>query len=185
MLRLEPSWDLGVLVLFLLLLPLSLLLLPLHRAVNVVHRFRFHSPLDRDRAVVLLRLLPPTPAGNLVPTRVDGEVPADSGSRSSPLRVPPPWVLLLNLVFGILATSMWRVVSTDRAAFRSLQDPLSLVVPDLFLGRHWIVDHPWGLLPRNSYNDVLRGPRTSPTQQEWAREVHSRPTPPEVCKHQC
>ncbi|KAF8488955.1 hypothetical protein F5888DRAFT_1750401, partial [Russula emetica] len=49
-----------------------------------------HSPLPRP--AVRPQLLPPTPAGDLAPTGIDGEVPANPGSRASPLRAPAAWV---------------------------------------------------------------------------------------------
>ncbi len=68
------------------------LFLLLHRVVDIVRRFltNQHSPLPKSAAHAQV---PPTnPAGNLVPERVDGKCHAHSGSRASPLRVPPPWV---------------------------------------------------------------------------------------------
>ena len=49
-----------------------------------------HSP--QPKSALRPQFVSPAPAGNLVPARVDGEFPARSGSRASPLRVPPPWV---------------------------------------------------------------------------------------------
>ena len=57
-----------------------------------------HSP--QPKSAVYPQFLPPTPAGNSVPARVDGKFPAHSGSRASPLRVPPPWVYIDLLILG-------------------------------------------------------------------------------------
>jgi hypothetical protein len=46
-----------------------------------------HLQSSQPKSAVHPRLLPPTPAGNLVPAITDGIFPAHSGSRASPLRV--------------------------------------------------------------------------------------------------
>jgi hypothetical protein len=66
------------------------------------------STIPQPKSTIHPQLLPPTPAGNLVPAITDDIFPAHSGSRASPLRVLFPWVYCW-FVSGTTATGMWQV----------------------------------------------------------------------------
>jgi hypothetical protein len=78
-----------------------------------------HSPRPES---VHLQVQPPASAGNLIPARVDGEHPADSGSRLS-------WEL-----------GSWpQACGSSCHGPRRLRDPILLASPCSFL--RWYVDH--------------------------------------------
>jgi hypothetical protein len=84
-----------------------------------------HSP--RPKSATHLQRPPPNPAGNLVPARVGGKCP-NSGSRASPLRVPPPWVYDQFLIWESWPPAEWRV--------------LAALIP-LPSGSPWLFRRPW------------------------------------------
>ena len=94
-----------------------------------------HSPLPRS--AVLPWLLTPIPAGDSVPTGIDGKSPANSGSQASSLCVPLP--------YSVLATDSWRFLGADRAAFR-----IPFVLPTRF----------WGCISKPS---IIEAPRRDET----------------------
>jgi hypothetical protein len=77
-----------------------------------------HSP--RPKSALQTQLPPPTPAGNSVPAVIGGKCPASSRSRASPLRVPPPWVIIGNCFWD----PGHRPVAGPSRGPRCLQDPI-------------------------------------------------------------
>jgi hypothetical protein len=87
-----------------------------------------HSP--RPKSAVRRHLLPPTPAGILIPARVNSDFPVNLGPQPSSLRSPLPWALCLLLFSGSL------LQACGESSLRTVlpESPIILLLPARFGG---------------------------------------------------